>query len=95
MSGSGVVACAEHGRREEAFVCQHVARSLTLRRAVGFFWAEQPKPRPDAWCFECNERVKRTGGEWVGEAGEMLGVKLVCAGCYDDAKALALGATDD
>jgi len=39
--------------------------------------------------------VKRTGGEWVGEAGEMLGVKLVCAGCYDDAKALALGATDD
>jgi hypothetical protein len=59
---------------------------------AGFFWpADAAEPRPNAWCYECNERVKRTGGAWVGEAGEKLGAKLLCAGCYDDAKALNLG----
>jgi len=91
MSAAKVIQCAEHGSREETFVCQHIAFSLTMRKPVGFFWAEQAKDRPDAWCFECNERVKRTEGEWVGEAGQKLGVKLICAGCYDDAKEMALG----
>jgi hypothetical protein len=91
MSSEGVIECGRHGVREETFVCQHIAYSLTTRRPVGFFWAQQAKTRPDSWCLECNERVKRTGGEWVGEAGEKLGVKLVCAGCYDDAKEMALG----
>lgn len=92
MGGAAVIECAEHGTREETFVCQHIAFSLTTRKPVGFFWADQTaKDRSDAWCFECNERVKQTGGEWVGEAGRQLGVKLICAGCYDDAKEMALG----
>jgi len=88
---AGTVECERHGPQPEAFVCQHIAESLRTGQSVGFFWSsESSESRPDAWCRECNERVKRTGGEWVGEAAEALGVKLLCGGCYDAAKQLWL-----
>jgi len=70
-----VIKCQRHGPQPETFVCQHVAESLSTREIVGFF---------------CNERVKRTGGEWIGEAASHLGAKLLCGACYDDARDLNL-----
>lgn len=90
MGEGSTTDCPEHGRQSETFVCQHLALSLRTRTAVGFFWSPGHKERPDAWCHECNERVKPTGGRWVGEAAEKLGVRLVCAGCYDDLRELNL-----
>lgn len=84
MSETKLIECGEHGAREETFVCQHLALSLRTRKPAGFFWAPGSKARPDAWCRECDERVKATGGRWIGDAGEQLGVRLICAGCYDD-----------
>ena len=83
--------CSVHGPQPETFVCQHIARSLTTREIVGFFWpADADEERPDAWCSACNERVARTGGEWIGEAAEHLDAQLLCARRYDEARALNL-----
>ena len=87
-----VVECESHGPQPEAFVCQHVARSLWTNEPVGFFWStESETPRPDAWCLECEERVQKTGGEWIGEADANLGVTLICGSCYDRAREMNLG----
>jgi len=79
--------CPEHGLQQETFVCQHIVQGLSEGRRVGFFSARDlDNPRPDAWCSECNERVRASGGEWTGEAEAKLGAKLLCGACYDRAK---------
>jgi len=78
--------------QQETFVCRHIAQSLCTGSPVGFYWAADPdNPCPDAWCSECNERVKKTGGDWVGEAAEQLGARLLCGACYDAARRMCLG----
>jgi hypothetical protein len=85
------VECEEHGLQPETFVCQHVAMSLRSRVRVGFFWADQSNTdRPNAWCRECNERVSKTNGEWLGEARAHLQAKLLCGACYDDVRTINL-----
>jgi hypothetical protein len=89
---SDLIDCMNHGRRATTFVCQHVAGSLLTRRPVGFFWsAADSKDFPDAWCAECNERHARSGLEWVGEALEHLDAKVLCSGCYLEARRMCLG----
>lgn len=82
---NGTVQCATHGPQQETFVCQHIVKGLQDKKRVGFFWtAADPKnPRPDARCSEFEKRVAATGGEWVGEAGEQLGAKILCGACCD------------
>ena len=87
------IECATHGTQQETFVCQHVARGLLEKVRVGFWWTQHDpgNARPDAWCTECNERVRTMGGEWVGVAEEHLEAKLMCGECYDVAKAFHMG----
>lgn len=93
MAPSKSVNCSRHGPQPQTFVCQHIVQSMHTRVRVGFFWpADATEARPDAWCAECNERVARTGGEWVAEAAEFLGASLLCASCYDEAKSFNYGA---
>ncbi len=81
--------CDTHGRQHEAFVCQHIANSSITRRAVGFHWSSGGDSYwPDAWCSECNDRLIRSAGEWVGDAEDRLGAKLLCAACYEVAAEL-------
>lgn len=74
-------------------MCQHIADGLTHRNRVGFFWttADPGKSRPDAWCRDCEERVRSTGSEWVGEALKNLEPKVLCGACYDAAKQFHMG----
>jgi hypothetical protein len=87
------VECHAHGRQQGTLVCQHVANGLIERRRVGFFWTTQDptESRPDAYCTECELRVRETGGEWIGKALEQLEPKTLCASCYDAAKVFHLG----
>lgn len=82
------VECERHGPQPETFVCQHIVQTLRDRKPRGFFWADTPDPRPDAWCTECNDRVQRAGGQWTPEAERAAKIKLLCGSCYDEAKAL-------
>lgn len=82
--------CATHGGQPAAFVCQHIARAAARGERSGFHCRVvcAPDDRPDAWCHGCNARVRAAGGRWVGQAAAELGVTLICAVCYDDARSL-------
>jgi hypothetical protein len=84
--------CPIHGEQPETFVCQHVVQTLRDGVPRGFFWANNTnETRPDAWCSDCNSRVATSAGEWTPEAEALAGVRLICAACYDRAKAINLG----
>src|SRR5256885_72238 len=87
------IRCDAHGEQQQTFVCQHVAAGLLSKMRLGFFWSQHDpdNPRPDAWCLECEHRVRETGGEWVGEAGAQLQPEILCGGCYDLAKRFHMG----
>jgi hypothetical protein len=87
------VRCETHGDQQRTRVCQHIAAGLETKTRVGFFWTtiDPHNPRPDAWCSECEDRVRRTDGEWVGEAEENLQPKVLCSACYDAAKVFHMG----
>ena len=86
------VYCERHGTQPEAFVCQHIAESLATNEPVGFHWPENSsQDYPDAWCSACNERHRKEGWEWTGDAAEQLNAKLLCAQCYLVARRLSLG----
>jgi hypothetical protein len=93
MSAEEKILCAVHGKQTRTYVCQHVYEGLVARKRVGFFWtAENPgDPRPDAYCRECEVRVRNTGGEWIGDALENLQPKVLCGSCYDLAKSFHMG----
>lgn len=38
------------------------------------------------WCALCKS-VRQTGGAWTDAAEAFAGVTLLCAGCYDKARA--------
>jgi hypothetical protein len=85
--------CASHGPQPAAFVCQHVARATARGERAGFHCraADAPDARPDAWCDDCDARVRTAGGRWIGQASAELGVTLVCGLCYDKARSLNAG----
>jgi hypothetical protein len=82
--------CCEHGQQEATFVCQHIVETLKDGKARGFWWSsEQDVKRPDAWCHECNDKVKATDWEWTEENAEFANIQLLCGKCYDNAKELS------
>jgi hypothetical protein len=87
------IRCSVHGVQHKTYVCQHILNGLELRQRVGFFSTpDDPNPnRPDAWCADCRKRVMAAGGEWVGEALEHLGLRVLCGACSDIAKQFHTG----
>lgn len=84
--------CATHGSTPPAFVCQHLADGLVRRVRVGFFCADDAdNPTPDAWCADCDERLRLAGGQWNDENEAALGVRLMCGHCYRLAKTFHSG----
>lgn len=88
-----MIKCDQHGVTQSTFVCQHIVEGLLRRERVGFFWTQEDpdNPHPDAWCLACEERACRTGGEWIGEAFQHLGAKVMCTHCYEAAKVFHMG----
>jgi len=83
------VDCCEHGKQQATFVCNHVVESLHDETPRGFWWANDPdNPRPDAWCSECEKRLKANDGEWNEEIETLANIRLLCGVCYDNAKSL-------
>jgi hypothetical protein len=81
------VICQVHGEQEVTLVCQHIAQGLVEEKKVGFFWANDPQnKRPDAWCISCEEKRLANNGEWSDDCNSFLGVKWLCANCYDLAR---------
>jgi hypothetical protein len=87
------VRCATHGDQPQTFVCPHIVEGLANRERFGFFWStvDPNDPMPDAWCLDCENRARLTGGEWVRIALEHLQPKVLCGECYDFAKVFHMG----
>lgn len=77
------VECAEHGSRDAAFVCQHLAQGEGLGFHIGYSDEEPDALYPDAWCDAC-DAVLEAEGEWNETAEDYADIKLVCSGCYAD-----------
>jgi hypothetical protein len=91
VSRPGLVECVNHGWQAEAFVCQHVARSLQTGVPVGFHWStESDAMYPDAWCTVCEEARVAAGGDWTPEVEQQLRVRLLCGACYEQARSIWL-----
>jgi hypothetical protein len=88
-----IAKCPIHGSQPATLVCQHIVQGLAEKKHVGFWWSvEDPSSlRPDACCTACNERVKKTDGEWTGEILEQASPQTLCGGCYDVAKVFHMG----
>jgi hypothetical protein len=85
------VECGLHGRQPISFVCTHIAHELLEGSTPGFVVApEDDHPLPLAWCEACDQMVESLGGGWSDEARQRAGFKLLCAGCYGEAKGLAV-----
>lgn len=93
MTVDDKVTCGSHGEQQRTYVCQHIYAGLVARERVGWFWSigDPNNPRPDAYCQDCEIRVRKTGGEWVGEALEQLQPTILCGICYDLAKTFHTG----
>ncbi len=68
------------------FACVHVARAIDTGEQVGFFWCDDPEmARPWAWCAACERHFVTTNSNWK-ELASVAEFKLLCAGCWDEAK---------
>jgi hypothetical protein len=89
MAESQKINCTVQGWQERTFVRQHIAQSLHTGVPVGFYWSSQDtSAHPDAWCSDCEEARLEAGGDWTPEVSAKLGIKLLCASCYDYAKSI-------
>jgi len=82
------VHCDSHGEAAATFVCGHLADDPVQR------WhgsaASTDNPWPDAWCDRCNESYLREG-EWTDANSSCLDLKVLCCGCYEEAKGRSVG----
>ena len=88
-----LVDCGLHGRQRVAIACTHIAHGLLDGTTPGFVIApEADEPLPNAWCDECEAMVESLGGDWSEEASERADFKILCVGCYGEAKGIAVNA---
>ena len=74
--------CATHGESRAALICQHLVATLEDGLPRGAFWSRDEDGCVNAYCRACADRLEAADGEWVGEAVEQLGLKIICEGCF-------------
>ena len=75
------IQCEIHENRHEAFVCSHLVGESA---GLGFNRDEpaEDNPFPDACCDDC-EIIRLAHGGWTAETEELMGICLICSGCYE------------
>ena len=84
------IRCRTHGFQDRAYVCQHLFGSMSTGISVGFHCSDEMEPHSDAWCSLCDRVWDEAGGECTPAVVASLGLKVVCAACYDRAKGIWL-----
>lgn len=81
------VQCAAHGRQGIGLACTHVAHAIDSGEQVGFFWGDDTDTaRPDAWCAACERALLPLNGASSDDWFRRADFKILCAGCWDEAK---------
>ena len=87
-SAQGMVDCERHRHQPPTYVCRHLVKRLSSVMSVGFFTLGDTKAeRADAWRSACEEAALETGSIWTDKSEEFSGIRMICAVCYDNAKA--------
>ena len=87
------VVCETHGTKEMSFSCIHIAMAIDQKEKVGFFYCEAEEDLPQiAWCGACEQWLLDNGEEWNDAFEAKADFKILCADCFDEAKAIQLGA---
>ncbi|WP_400260989.1 hypothetical protein ACFX5U_13015 [Sphingobacterium sp. SG20118] len=83
--------CSIHGEQEVGLLCTHLAHSLLNQSQVGFHeYNDGDLGRPDAWCNECEGKLARITNDTEQEQWFLAcDYKILCAGCWDEAKEIA------
>lgn len=83
-----LVDCRKHGTQGFGLACSHVAHAIDSGKSVGFFWGDDVDgPRPDAWCYECEQRLLAVApGESTEQWFLECDFKILCVKCWDLAK---------
>lgn len=69
-------------------MCQHLAASVRDGPTnLGFVVPDPQEDEPQAWCVAC-ETVRDAEGEWNDRSEAVAAVTMICAGCFEDARAL-------
>jgi uncharacterized protein DUF6882 len=79
------IECAEHGRRDATYVCQHLVSGTDSGFHCGHNDADPDRLWPDAWCDAC-EDVRASEDGWNDRSEAFAGIQLLCDGCYQRAR---------
>lgn len=84
------IECSLHGKQEIGLLCTHLAHSLLDQSKVGFHeYNEADFGRPDAWCNDCNAKLKEVITDKDQEQWFLsCDYKILCVCCWDEAKNL-------
>jgi hypothetical protein len=80
---SGLVSCSTHGDQQPAYVCCHLAATLSDNRARGVVSSIDEDGAVNAYCDACADLLDASGGEWTEDLEKKAEIKLVCRGCFD------------
>src|SRR5436309_15449960 len=55
--------CPVHGREGIGLLCGHIAFAVDRGERLGFFWGDDNDTAgPDAWCVECEKKLRGLNG---------------------------------
>lgn len=81
------ILCEQHGSKDMAFTCIHIAMAIDNRAKVGFFYSEAEEDLPQiAWCRACEQWLLDNGEEWTDVFQANADFKMLCSDCFDEAK---------
>ena len=81
-----IVQCSRHGPQGFGIACIHVARAIDSGEQVGFFLSDDEEmARGFAWCAACEAYLLEAGD--MRELAKVADFKILCAACWDEAKA--------
>ncbi len=79
-----------HGTQGIGLVCSHVAHAIESGASVGFFWGDDTDlARPDAWCLECELKLRALRGGPSEDWFRAADFKILCAACWDEARRIS------
>jgi hypothetical protein len=88
MTSNDTTECLRHGTQGYGIACIHVAEAIDSGEKVGFFWSPDPEmARPFAWCAACERYLNQNGGD-LQKLAKIADFKMICATCWDEAKAV-------
>ncbi|MES2037892.1 MAG: hypothetical protein V4495_08650 [Pseudomonadota bacterium] len=91
LEESDELQCTQHGKAHTTYVCEHLIAQPVQKWHCDY--PDADNPWPDAWCAICDTHYQAEG-EWNERNEDLVPIKLLCHGCYEDACSASLARID-